>query len=84
MGDLPAPRVIPSRPFTVTCIDYVRWAHCYQKWVELSRPVICHLVGVRENGKQLDESIFCKIGGFNRLKNQLIFAVTGERVKVSI
>jgi hypothetical protein len=54
--------------------------------IELSRPVICHLVGVRENGKQLDESIFCKIGigVFNRLKNQLIFAVTGERVKVSI
>jgi hypothetical protein len=38
-------------------------------------------VGVRENGKQLDESIFCKIGVFNRLKNQQIFAVTGERVK---
>jgi hypothetical protein len=54
------------------------------RFVELSRPVICHLVGARENGKQLDESIFCKIGVFNRLKNQLIFAVTGERVKVSI
>jgi hypothetical protein len=36
--------------------------------VELSRPEICHLVGVREDGKQLDESIFRKIGVFNRLK----------------
>jgi hypothetical protein len=46
--------------------------------------VICHLVGVPEDGKQSDKSIFRKIGVFNRLKNQLIFAVTGERVKVSI
>jgi hypothetical protein len=36
--------------------------------VELSRPVICHLVGVREDGKQSDESIFRKIGVFNKLK----------------
>jgi hypothetical protein len=36
--------------------------------VELSRPEICHLVGVREDGKQSDESIFHKIGVFNRLK----------------
>jgi hypothetical protein len=36
--------------------------------LELSRPVICHLVGVREDGKQSDESIFRKIGVFNKLK----------------
>jgi hypothetical protein len=51
---------------------------CWKEWknhfvgafiiVELSRPEICHLVGVREEGKQSDESIFRKIGVFNRLK----------------
>jgi hypothetical protein len=38
------------------------------KQLELGRPEICHLVGVREDGKQSDESIFRKIGVFNRLK----------------
>jgi hypothetical protein len=41
--------------------------------VELSRPEICHLVGVRENGKQSDEFIFHKIGVFNRLKISRFF-----------
>jgi hypothetical protein len=36
--------------------------------LELSRPEKCYLVGVREDGKQSDESIFRKIEVFNRLK----------------
>jgi hypothetical protein len=40
----------------------------YPLVIELSRPEICHLVGVREDGTQSDESIFRKIGVFNRLK----------------
>jgi hypothetical protein len=57
-------------------IDLAEWGtskptlvYCATIWcVELSRPEICHLVGVREDGKQSDESIFGKIGVFNRLK----------------
>jgi hypothetical protein len=41
--------------------------------VELSRPEICHLVGMHEDGKQSDEFIFRKIGVFNRLKISRFF-----------
>jgi hypothetical protein len=54
-----------NRPLSI--IIFVLYLSVYRV-VELSRPEICHLVGVREDGKQSDEFIFRKIGVFNRLK----------------